>query len=95
MALADHGEKRVKTSAGVHAQLTITSSKKVTPREGSSTLVYRARRSRRLLGHRVHASSILIVPQDKEPRMSPRIARRCKPAMKLVFFPQTHRRCGM
>ena len=53
----------------VQCQLTITSSKKVTQREAIN-LVYRALA---LEGYSAieFSDSILIVPQDKEPRMSP------------------------
>jgi general secretion pathway protein D len=55
----------------VQCQLTITSSKKVTPREAIN-LVYRALA---LEGYSAieFSDSILIVPQDKEPRMSPEL----------------------
>src|SRR5580700_9541714 len=55
----------------VQCQLTITSSKKVTPREAIN-LVYRALA---LEGYSAieFSDSILIVPQDKEPRMSPQL----------------------
>lgn len=55
----------------VQCQLTITSSKKVTQREAIN-LVYRALA---LEGYSAieFADSILIVPQDKEPRMSPEL----------------------
>ena len=55
----------------VQCQLTITSSKKVTPREAIN-LVYRALA---LEGYSAieFSESILIVPQDKEPRMSPEL----------------------
>ena len=55
----------------VQCQLTITSSKKVTPREAIN-LVYRALA---LEGYSAieFNDSILIVPQDKEPRMSPEL----------------------
>ncbi len=55
----------------VQCQLTITSSKKVTPREAIN-LVYRALA---LEGFSAieFSDSILIVPQDKEPRMSPEL----------------------
>jgi general secretion pathway protein D len=55
----------------VQCQLTITSSKKVTPREAVN-LVYRALA---LEGFSAieFSDSILIVPQDKEPRMSPEL----------------------
>jgi general secretion pathway protein D len=55
----------------VQCQLTITSSKKVSPREAIN-LVYRALA---LEGYSAieFSDSILIVPQDKEPRMSPEL----------------------
>jgi type II secretion system protein D len=55
----------------VQCQLTITSSKKVSPREAVN-LVYRALA---LEGYSAieFSDSILIVPQDKEPRMSPEL----------------------
>jgi general secretion pathway protein D len=55
----------------VQCQLTITSSKKVTPREAIN-LVYRALA---LEGYSAieFSDSIMLVPQDKEPRMSPEL----------------------
>jgi general secretion pathway protein D len=55
----------------VQCQLTITSSKKVTPREAVN-LVYRALALEGFSASEF-SDSILIVPQDKEPRMSPEL----------------------
>lgn len=69
--LSETTGKSVLKHPQVQCQLTITSSKKVTPREAIN-LVYRALA---LEGYSAieFSDSILIVPQDKEPRMSPEL----------------------
>ncbi len=69
--LAQTTGKSVLKHPQVQCQLTITSSKKVSPREAIN-LVYRALA---LEGYSAieFSDSILIVPQDKEPRMSPEL----------------------
>jgi type II secretion system protein D len=69
--LSQNTGKSVLKHPQVQCQLTITSSKKVPPREAIN-LVYRALA---LEGFSAieFSDSILIVPQDKEPRMSPEI----------------------
>ncbi|HEX9047173.1 MAG TPA: secretin N-terminal domain-containing protein [Verrucomicrobiae bacterium] len=69
--LSQNTGKSVVKHPQVNCQLTITSSKKVTPREAIN-LIYRALA---LEGYSAieFSDSILIVPQDKEPRMNPEL----------------------